>query len=105
MKKKQTKQNQINSFTETFQLGGFDEFATIPITYPLDICLMEVNNNLYAVCLALDKSQNDTKTLLKVLRKVVSSVIVSSSLVAIGVANRLFLLQNTNLLLFSVPTI
>lgn len=62
-------------FAETFQLSGFDEYATIPITYPLDICLMEVNNNLYAVCLALDKSQNDTKTILKVLRKVVSSVI------------------------------
>lgn len=62
-------------FTETYQLSGFDEYATIPITYPLDICLMEVNNNLYAVCLALDKSPNGTKTLLKVLRKVVSSVI------------------------------
>lgn len=62
-------------FTETYQLSGFDEYATIPITHPIDICLMEVNNNLYAVCLALDKSQNETKTLLKVLRKVVSSVI------------------------------
>lgn len=64
----------ICNFTETYQLSGFDEFATIPITFPLDICLMEVNNNLYAVCLALDRSQHNTKTYLKVLQKVVSSV-------------------------------
>lgn len=57
---------------ETYQLSGFDEFATIPITYPRDICLMEVSGQLYAVCLANKHSQNRNETILKVLRKVVS---------------------------------
>lgn len=59
-------------FSETYQLSGFDEFATIPITYPLDICLMEVNLNLYAVCLGLIESQDRSKTVLKVLKNGVS---------------------------------
>lgn len=60
------------AFSETYQLSGFDEFATIPITYPLDICLMEVDQILYAVCLNLLEPQDRSKTVLKVLKKGVS---------------------------------
>lgn len=57
---------------ETLDLSGFDEFATIPLTYPLDICLMEVDRNLYAASLSLLDFQDKNRTVLKVMRKVVS---------------------------------
>lgn len=62
-----------DSISESLDLSGFDEFATIPITFPLDICLMEVGGNLYAASLSLQDSQDRNQTVLKVLRKVVSS--------------------------------
>lgn len=59
-------------FSETHKLNGFDEFATIPVNYPLDICLMEIDKNLYAVCLNIERTDLGNLTMLKVLKKVVS---------------------------------
>lgn len=59
--------------TETYQLTGFDEIATIPINYPIDICLMELNDILYASCLHVETSANRNQTAFKLFKQTVSS--------------------------------
>lgn len=58
-------------FSETHKLSGFNEFATIPVTFPVDICLMEIDKILYAICLNIERTDGGNKTMLKVLKKVV----------------------------------
>lgn len=83
------------SLTETYQLSGFDDVATVPITYPIDICLMELNNVLYASCLHVEPLDNGNQTAFKIFKQVVST--------KVAVINRkccsifLFLLLLTNI--------
>lgn len=67
---------------ETFQLSGFDEFATVPIAYPIDICLMEVANCLYAASLSYDNRSGRNTTYLKVFKHTVSTHTESSKIVS-----------------------
>lgn len=59
-------------FSETHKLSGFEEFGIIPVTYPVDICLMEIDKTLYAICLNIERTDRGNLTMLKVLKKVVS---------------------------------
>lgn len=56
-------------FAETYQLTGFDEIATIPITYPIDICLMEINDVLYASCLHVETLASRNQTSFKLFKQ------------------------------------
>ncbi|XP_031630094.1 uncharacterized protein LOC116345133 [Contarinia nasturtii] len=55
---------------EIRELSGFNEYSTVPMTYPLDICLMEVDKKLYAACLGLVDFRNKKRTIMRVLKKV-----------------------------------
>lgn len=57
----------FGKFSETSELSGFDEFATVPITFPIDICLMEVANRLYAACLSLEYHGGKNVTVFSIL--------------------------------------
>lgn len=56
----------------THQLGGFQPYATIPISFPIDICMMLIQDYLYAACLHLDYYHNKNATSLTIFRRAVS---------------------------------
>lgn len=49
---------------DVFELNGFEEYETVPIEFPIDICLMEINGTLYASCLQSQNRGRFNKTVL-----------------------------------------
>lgn len=54
-----------------YQLNGFDDKDVIPINFPKDICLFELNNNIYAAVLHYNELKNDLNITLSIFKKMV----------------------------------
>lgn len=55
-----------------FTLIGFEPRDTVPIAFPLDICLMEMQSTLYAACLHLNAYRTRNDTSLTIFKRIVS---------------------------------
>lgn len=63
---------QIILIIETYALAGFEEYATIPVTHPIDICLMRLNHTLYAATLNAEIIAERNVTFFQVFKQIVS---------------------------------